>query len=46
MAKIKINCLKCGKEIKINFMDARAVCKKCQRTMRVFNKKTTVNFDF
>ena len=46
MAKIKINCLKCGKEIKLDFMDTRAVCKKCQRTMKVLNKKTTVNFDF
>ncbi len=46
MAKIKINCLKCGKELKLNFMDARSVCKKCQRTMIALNKRTTENFDF
>ena len=46
MAKIKINCLKCGKEIKLNFIDVRAVCKKCRKTNIVLNKKTAINFDF
>ena len=29
--RIRINCMKCGKEMKLNFMDARAVCKQCGR---------------
>lgn len=29
--RIRITCMKCGKEIKLNFMDPRAVCKKCGR---------------
>jgi len=32
MAKrIRINCMKCGKEIKLSFYDARAVCRRCGR---------------
>ncbi|MHA2269733.1 MAG: hypothetical protein ACXAB8_18215 [Promethearchaeota archaeon] len=30
MKKTRINCMKCGKEIKLNFMDVRAVCKHCR----------------
>ncbi len=29
--RIRINCMKCGKEIKLNFTDARAVCRHCGR---------------
>jgi len=29
--RTRINCMKCGKEIKLNFKDARAVCKDCGR---------------
>ncbi len=28
--RTRINCMKCGKEIKLNFMDVRAVCKGCK----------------
>jgi len=31
LSKIKITCIKCGKVIKLNFMDSRAICKKCRR---------------
>ncbi len=30
--KIKINCIICGKEIKLNFNSIKAICKKCQKT--------------
>ncbi len=46
MAKIMINCRKCGKDIRLDFSDSRVLCRKCRKTMIVLNKKTTVNFDF
>ena len=46
MAKIMIKCRKCGKEIKLNLSDSRALCKKCRKTMIVLDKNTTKNFDF
>ncbi|MFX0040648.1 MAG: hypothetical protein ACFFCY_12105 [Promethearchaeota archaeon] len=46
MAKITINCRKCGKEIRLDLSDSEALCKKCRKTKLVLEKKTTVNFDF
>ena len=47
MAKIMIKCRKCGKEIRLDLSDSRALCKKCRKTMMiVLDKKTTESFDF
>ncbi|MCK4284984.1 MAG: hypothetical protein KAX18_02225 [Candidatus Lokiarchaeota archaeon] len=31
LSKIKITCMICGKGIKLDFRDTRALCKKCRR---------------
>ena len=46
MVKIMINCRKCGKEIRLNLSDTRALCKKCRKNHAVIEVTTTRNFDF
>jgi len=46
MAKIIINCRKCGKEIKLDLTDSRALCRKCRKNQIAHYAKTTKNFDF
>ncbi|MFX1321334.1 MAG: hypothetical protein ACFFAQ_06795 [Promethearchaeota archaeon] len=31
MSKPKLRCMKCGKEIKLDFSSAVAICRKCRR---------------
>ncbi|MFX0024483.1 MAG: hypothetical protein ACFE9S_19360 [Candidatus Hermodarchaeota archaeon] len=46
MAKIIINCRKCGKEIRLDLEDTTALCRKCRKNPLVHNAKTTRFFDF
>jgi ribosomal protein L37AE/L43A len=46
VAKILINCKKCGKEIKLDLEDTIALCKKCRKSPLVNNAKTTRFFEF
>ncbi|MFX0020680.1 MAG: hypothetical protein ACFE9S_00020 [Candidatus Hermodarchaeota archaeon] len=46
MVKIIVNCKSCGKEIKLDFNDSRALCKKCRKNTTTNDKKTSRNFDF
>jgi Zn finger protein HypA/HybF involved in hydrogenase expression len=46
MAKIMINCRKCGKDIRLDLSDSRALCRKCRKTSIVLDERTTRNFDF
>ncbi|MFX1593857.1 MAG: hypothetical protein ACFFB6_04995 [Promethearchaeota archaeon] len=46
MAKITVNCIKCGKELKLDFDDSRAVCKKCRKMKTIEFIRTSKVFDF
>jgi len=46
MDKIMIKCIRCGKEIKLDLSDSKALCKKCRKIKPEIDIKTTKNFNF
>jgi hypothetical protein len=46
MAKVVVNCRKCGKAMKLNFEDTRSICKKCVKKIPEQEVNTSKNFDF
>jgi DNA-directed RNA polymerase subunit RPC12/RpoP len=46
MARMTINCRKCGKEIRLDLSNSEALCKRCRKNKLILKHNTTQNFDF